>query len=87
MTYIYKIRLFIVFYSSAFNAGKAAAYGSLCRLMSQRPEEKVPEGYFAAFYKSILKVNFKDFHRKMVLLISCFRDWHQMIIPLFTQLY
>ncbi|CAO0796344.1 unnamed protein product [Mucor circinelloides] len=40
---------------SAFDAGKAAAYGSLCRLMSQRPEETVPEGYFAAFYKCILK--------------------------------
>ncbi|KAL9549835.1 hypothetical protein MBANPS3_005021 [Mucor bainieri] len=40
---------------SAFDAGKAAAYGCLCRLMSQRPEETVPEGYFAAFYKCILK--------------------------------
>ncbi|OBZ91240.1 Ral GTPase-activating protein subunit alpha-2 [Choanephora cucurbitarum] len=39
----------------SFNAGKAVAYGSLCRLMSQRPEEKVPEGYYAAFYKCILE--------------------------------
>ncbi|KAI8362756.1 hypothetical protein BD560DRAFT_178321 [Blakeslea trispora] len=39
----------------SFNAGKAVAYGSLCRLMSHRPEEKVPEGYYAAFYKSILE--------------------------------
>lgn len=45
----------------AFDAGKAAAYGSLCRLMSQRPEETVPEGYFAAFYKCILKVNLGAF--------------------------
>jgi hypothetical protein len=41
---------------STFDAGKASAYGSLCRLMSQKPEEKVPEGYYAAFYKCILKV-------------------------------
>lgn len=51
---------------SAFDAGKAAAYGSLCRLMSQRPEETVPEGYFAAFYKCILKVTCADrFHLNM----------------------
>lgn len=40
---------------SAFDVGKAAAYGSLCRMMSQTPEEKVPEGYYAAFYRCILK--------------------------------
>ncbi|RCI03744.1 Ral GTPase-activating protein subunit alpha-2, partial [Rhizopus stolonifer] len=40
---------------SSFDAGKAIAFGSLCRLMSQRPEEKMPEGYYAAFYKCILK--------------------------------
>ncbi|GAA5798646.1 hypothetical protein HPULCUR_004051 [Helicostylum pulchrum] len=39
----------------AFDVGKSAAYGSLCRLMSQRPEETVPEGYYAAFYKAVLK--------------------------------
>lgn len=47
---------------SAFDVGKAAAYGSLCRLMSQRPEEKVPEGYYAAFYKALLKVKKKSIH-------------------------
>ncbi|KAI7906537.1 uncharacterized protein BX663DRAFT_496797 [Cokeromyces recurvatus] len=41
--------------SSVYDVGKATAYGSLCRLMLQRSEETVPEGYYAAFYKSILK--------------------------------
>ncbi|KAI9480932.1 MAG: hypothetical protein EXX96DRAFT_564755 [Benjaminiella poitrasii] len=39
----------------AYDTGKAAAYGSLCRLMIQRAEEKVSEGYYTAFYKSILR--------------------------------
>ncbi|KAG1471230.1 hypothetical protein G6F56_002246 [Rhizopus delemar] len=37
-----------------FEIGKASAYGSLCRLMSQISEEEVPEGYYTAFYKAIL---------------------------------
>lgn len=47
---------FLIIKISAFDVGKSAAYGSLCRLMSQRPEETVPEGYYAAFYKAVLKV-------------------------------
>ncbi|CAO3694673.1 unnamed protein product [Rhizopus microsporus] len=38
-----------------YEIGKASAYGSLCRLMSQIPEENIPESYYAAFYKSIIK--------------------------------
>ncbi|KAG1463089.1 hypothetical protein G6F46_002102 [Rhizopus delemar] len=39
---------------NTYEAGKASAYGSLCRLMSHIPEEQAPEGYCAAFYKALL---------------------------------
>lgn len=42
-------------FCSAYEIGKASAYGSLCRLMSQIPEENIPESHYAAFYKSIIK--------------------------------
>lgn len=42
-------------FASAYDVGKAAAYGSLCRLMIQKPEETIPDGYYAAFYKAIFK--------------------------------
>ncbi|KAI8993599.1 hypothetical protein BDB01DRAFT_847455 [Pilobolus umbonatus] len=41
--------------NDSFNHGKAIALGGLCRLMSQKPEETITEGYIAAFYESILK--------------------------------
>ncbi|KAI7868261.1 hypothetical protein BDF14DRAFT_1881054 [Spinellus fusiger] len=39
----------------AYDAGKAAAFGCLCRLLSRRPEEPLPLDYHAHFYKAILK--------------------------------
>ncbi|KAL0082506.1 hypothetical protein J3Q64DRAFT_1642782 [Phycomyces blakesleeanus] len=41
--------------SSEYDAGKADAYGCLCRLVSRRPEEPVPNTYYAHFYKAILR--------------------------------
>jgi hypothetical protein len=46
--------------------------------MSQTPEEKVPDGYYAAFYKCILKVLFRkkisDTYEKLIINIigPCF---------------
>ncbi|KAI9252129.1 hypothetical protein BY458DRAFT_359294 [Sporodiniella umbellata] len=40
--------------TNIYEMGKAKAYGSLCRLMSQIPEEEVPGGYYTAFYRAIL---------------------------------
>ncbi|KAI8984457.1 hypothetical protein BDF20DRAFT_911553 [Mycotypha africana] len=40
---------------SSFDTGKADAYGSLCRIMARKPEIKVSDAYYAAFYNIILK--------------------------------
>ncbi|KAI9315822.1 hypothetical protein BX666DRAFT_1859621 [Dichotomocladium elegans] len=38
-----------------YDVGRAAAYGCLCRLMSQCPEENIPIRYYAHFYRAVLK--------------------------------
>ncbi|KAI8144750.1 hypothetical protein BJV82DRAFT_606134 [Fennellomyces sp. T-0311] len=38
-----------------YDSGRALAFGCLCRLMSQRPEDPVPQLYYTHFYKAILK--------------------------------
>lgn len=66
-----------------FISGKAAAYGSLCRLMIQKPEEKVPDGYYAAFYHAILKVNISNFFKSIPLPNIV----HRVYIPTTTLLF
>ncbi|KAI8332922.1 hypothetical protein BC941DRAFT_435785 [Chlamydoabsidia padenii] len=41
--------------SSAFDRGRSAAYGCLCRLVCRKPEEPLPANFYAHFYRSILK--------------------------------
>ncbi|KAI8367588.1 uncharacterized protein BYT42DRAFT_586812 [Radiomyces spectabilis] len=47
---------------ATYDAGRAAAFGCLCRLMSRRPEVDVSADYYTHFYKAILKGLASDDH-------------------------
>lgn len=34
--------------------GRATAYGVLCRMMCQRADQEVPDGYYPLFYQTLL---------------------------------